>query len=194
MPAGRRDMQVLRHWSVRHAAGLKRFYDAFARTLPYLDRATRLVGRARSERLLTPVERVAKGAIFDCRMCGQCVLSSTGMACPTNCAKEMRNGPCGGVRADGTCEVDPAMRCVWVEATDGRKRIAHGQLASALALPPMDHRMRQRSSWLRLIDGNLPKSIIPEPVEADPGREIHAFEQACRSDRFFTEAASRSSR
>ena len=29
-------------------------------------------------------------------------LPSTGMACPTNCAKQMRNGPCGGVRADGS--------------------------------------------------------------------------------------------
>ena len=62
---------------------------------------------------------LAKRLLVDCKMCGQCVLSSTGMACPTNCAKQMRNGPCGGVRADGTCEVNPAMRCVWVEATDG---------------------------------------------------------------------------
>jgi methylenetetrahydrofolate reductase (NADPH) len=28
----------------------------------------------------------------------------------------------------------------------------------------------------------VPKSIIPEPVETNPGREIHGFEQACRSD------------
>ena len=48
-----------------------------------------------------------KGLLFDCRMCGQCVLSSTGMSCPMNCPKSLRNGPCGGVRADGNCEVKP---------------------------------------------------------------------------------------
>ena len=153
-------MQVLRHWSVRHAAGLKRVYDGFARRLPYLDRATRLVGRARSERVLTPVERVAKGLLFDCRMCGQCVLSSTGMACPTNCAKTMRNGPCGGVRADGACEVDPAMRCVWVEASEGRKVIARGAAAGAMMLAPIDYRFEGRSSWMRVINGDMPPTLV----------------------------------
>ena len=178
-------MQVLRHWSVRHAAGLKRFYDGFARTLPYLDRATRLIGRVRSERVLTPVERVAKGLIFDCQMCGQCVLSSTGMACPTNCAKQMRNGPCGGVRADGTCEVDPAMRCVWVEAGEGRKKIAHTDAAEAVMLAPIDHRFEGRSSWMRVIGGDAPPTLVPPAPEPAPAREhiAHRFERACKSGR-----------
>jgi methylenetetrahydrofolate reductase (NADPH) len=29
------------------------------------------------------------------------------------CIKETRNGPCGGSRVDGTCEVNPDMQCVW---------------------------------------------------------------------------------
>ncbi len=176
-------MQVLRHWSVRHAAGLKRFYDAFARTLPYFDRATRLIGRARSERLLTPIERVAKGAMFDCQMCGQCVLSSTGMACPTNCAKRMRNGPCGGVRADGTCEVDHTMRCVWVEAYDGRKKIAHTDAAEAVMLAPIDHRFEGRSSWMRVIAGDAPETVVTRESVSPREREAHSFEQACKSGR-----------
>jgi methylenetetrahydrofolate reductase (NADPH) len=49
-------------------------------------------------------------------MCGQCVLHSTGMTCPMNCPKTLRNGPCGGVREDGHCEVKPEMRCVWLKA------------------------------------------------------------------------------
>ena len=57
-------------------------------------------------------ERLIKGFLFDCRMCGQCVLSSTGMSCPMNCPKNLRNGPCGGVRDGGFCEVKPQMRCV----------------------------------------------------------------------------------
>ncbi len=39
------------------------------------------------------IERAVKGLLFDCRMCGQCVLSSTGMSCPMNCPKTLRNGP-----------------------------------------------------------------------------------------------------
>ena len=124
---GQRALQTLRHWSVRHASALKRFYDACARFAPYLSRPLQWAGARRMERVLRPLERAAKQLLFDCKMCGQCVLSSTGMACPTNCAKQMRNGPCGGVRADGTCEVNPAMRCVWVEAIDGLKRIGPPQ-------------------------------------------------------------------
>jgi hypothetical protein len=68
---------------------------------------------------ITFVEKHVKGLIFDCRMCGQCVLSSTGMSCPMNCPKQLRNGPCGGVRANGNCEVEPDMPCVWVQAWEG---------------------------------------------------------------------------
>ena len=66
-------------------------------------------------------ERLVKGALFDCKMCGQCVLSSTGMSCPMNCPKNLRNGPCGGVRDNGNCEVRPEMKCVWLEAVAGAR-------------------------------------------------------------------------
>ena len=105
---GHHSMKALRHWSVRHASALKRVYDAGARLALHLRRPLQWLGAHRMERVLRPLERATKQLLVDCKMCGQCVLSSTGMACPTNCAKQMRNGPCGGVRADGTCEVDPA--------------------------------------------------------------------------------------
>jgi hypothetical protein len=111
----------------------------------------RFVGRDRLDRTLRPVQRVLKRTFFDCKMCGQCALSSTGMACPTNCAKNMRNGPCGGVRANGNCEVVPSMRCVWVEATAGRKRLSAARIPSATSLAAMDHRLIGSSSWARVI-------------------------------------------
>lgn len=50
-----------------------------------------------------------------CRTCGDCVLGETGGICPmTQCAKSLRNGPCGGQR-DGKCEVNPEKDCAWIE-------------------------------------------------------------------------------
>ncbi len=69
-------------------------------------------------KLLPIIEHAVKGPVWDCRMCGQCVLHSTGMTCPMTCPKTLRNGPCGGVRENGHCEVVPEMRCVWVKAED----------------------------------------------------------------------------
>jgi 5,10-methylenetetrahydrofolate reductase len=179
-------MKALRYWSVRHAAGLDKLYGFFARIAPSLAPAVGWLGAARLERLLQPVERRAKALMFDCRMCGQCTLASTGMACPTNCAKQMRNGPCGGVRPDGTCEVDPSMRCVWIEALEGQKSIAGPACAGATVLPPIDHSRAGRSTWIRVIEDSAetPRAMVAAPRE----RPMHAFERACRSGRFVVTA------
>ena len=163
---------------------MRRIYDVCARAAPRLGRVVRRLGTGRAEWLMTPVERMAKSLLFDCRMCGQCVLSNTGMACPTNCKKTMRNGPCGGVRPDGTCEVAPDMRCVWLEATEGRKRISGGPLPAAILLPPIDHRRHGRSTWIPLIVGEAEAEPPPPPAASARERPIHSFEEACASGRF----------
>jgi len=61
----------------------------------------------------TALEKLVKGKLFGCRMCAQCALPSTAYACPMTCPKQLRNGPCGGVAANGDCEVYPGVRCVW---------------------------------------------------------------------------------
>ena len=137
----------LRHWSVAHAGGLAAFYARFEAGLKALRPLFARIGWARLERPVAGVERAVKAALFDCRMCGACVLSSTGMACPMNCPKALRNGPCGGVRADGNCEVHPAMPCVWVKAYEGAQ--AMGADLSARN-GPVDHRLRGASSWLKV--------------------------------------------
>ena len=79
-----------------------------------------ILQRPRLERFLTgllvPLEKAFKIPVFGCRMCGQCVLHSTWMVCPMTCPKNLRNGPCGGVRLDGSCEVYPEKKCIWVNA------------------------------------------------------------------------------
>jgi hypothetical protein len=113
----------------------------------------KLLGYQRLERPVAAIERSVKGFLFDCKMCGQCVLSSTGMSCPMNCPKNLRNGPCGGVRANGHCEVKPDMKCVWVQAVAGSQRIPGGPEALAKVQTPVDRRLQGRSSWLRVVRG-----------------------------------------
>jgi hypothetical protein len=143
-------MYAVRRWSVRHARGLARFYAFFETLLVRLNPLWRALGHERIERPVAVVERAVKGLLFDCRMCGQCVLSSTGMSCPMNCPKNLRNGPCGGVRADGHCEVEPEMMCVWVEAFVGAARIPGGLTAIRAVQPAVDRRLEGSSSWLRV--------------------------------------------
>jgi ferredoxin len=50
-----------------------------------------------------------------CGACGDCFLDRTGGICPVvRCAKGLLNGPCGGTRKGGKCEIDPEKDCVWV--------------------------------------------------------------------------------
>jgi Methylene-tetrahydrofolate reductase C terminal len=142
-------MYSLRLWSVRHARGLERVYDAMKPpTLGLLRFTTKLFGR-RLDRPITALEATAKGLFFDCKMCGDCVLSATGMSCPMNCPKTIRNGPCGGVRGNGMCEVRPQMRCVWVSAWEGASRMKGGGAIRELQFA-VDNSRRGQSSWLKL--------------------------------------------
>ena len=78
-------MYAVRQWSVRHARGLNAFYRAFESVLVPLHPLFKRLGYERLERPVAAVERTVKGLLFDCRICGQCILSSTGMSCPMNC-------------------------------------------------------------------------------------------------------------
>ena len=144
-------MYALRQWSVRHAGGMNTFYRGFESVLVALHPLWKLIGYQRLERPVAAVERGLKGMLFDCRMCGQCILSSTGMSCPMNCPKSLRNGPCGGVRANGHCEVRPEMKCVWVEAVAGSARIRGGGDDLARIQHAVDRRLQGKSSWLRVV-------------------------------------------
>jgi hypothetical protein len=101
---------------------------------------------------LTLVEAAVKKPVFGCKLCGQCVLHSTGMTCPMTCPKQLRNGPCGGVRPDGHCEVVPEMPCVWAKAYDRSLRLPWKDELNELR-PPVDNRLWKTSSWRNLASG-----------------------------------------
>lgn len=107
----------------------------------------------RTARVFAAVEAASKGALFDCRMCGQCVLHSTGMTCPMTCPKNLRNGPCGGVRLNGNCEVLPDMPCVWVQAWERSKLLPVYGSQILHVLPPLDQRLAGSSAWINDFSG-----------------------------------------
>jgi ferredoxin len=94
-----------------------------------------------------------------CRHCGTCMLAYTGGICPvTRCAKSLFNGPCGGTRADGSCEVGEGRHCAWVEIHD--RLAAQGRLASIIAIrPPME--------WI----DRGPASLVQRGFEVLPARK-----------------------
>ena len=108
---------------------------------------------SRIEPIVIAIEKVGKGAVFNCKMCGQCILHSTGMTCPMNCPKYLRKGHCGGVRLNGHCEVKPEMVCVWIVAYERSLRMpTYGHEFAALQ-PPLNNQLKGSSSWINMFHG-----------------------------------------
>ena len=143
-------MYKFRQWSVTHARRLESFYHGFEPVLVKLHPLFKALGYGRMEKPVRVVEKAIKSLLFDCQMCGKCALSSTGMSCPMNCPKSIRNGPCGGVRLDGHCEVKPEMRCVWVEAWRGSQQMRDSEAIRQVQIP-VNQLLKGSSSWLRVV-------------------------------------------
>ncbi len=121
-------------------------------------------------KLLATIEHAVKKPIWDCQMCGECVLHETGLTCPMTCPKNLRNGPCGGVREDGNCEVKPDMPCVWVKAHDRSEKMPKSWREHFNDLrPPVDKRLRGSSSWINLVTGR--DKQVPAGWHADEEEE-----------------------
>lgn len=140
-------------WLQNYPHFLERVYQLTEWLFKRLDPAIRRIGYGRIDRWIHVPEAWAKQAVFGCKMCGQCVLHSTGMTCPMNCPKNLRNGPCGGVRSNGHCEVIPEMRCVWVQAYERSLRMpVYGQELLEIQ-PPVNRQLEDSSAWINLLTG-----------------------------------------
>jgi hypothetical protein len=117
-----------------------------------------------AEHGLARSEEVFKGYAFNCQMCGQCILHSTGMTCPMTCPKHLRNGPCGGVRPDGHCEVIPELPCVWVQAWERSRRMLIYADQIKVVQPPVNRALQGTSAWANMIEGR--------DVRTPPGWEM----------------------
>jgi len=145
----------MRRWTVRHARFLTGLYAIVERLFVRLTPLWNRIGLKRLDRVLAFFERPTKKLLFDCRMCGDCLLSSTGMSCPMVCPKNVRNGPCGGVRDNGHCEVDPDMPCVWVDGWEGIKR---NSTVKRYLMPrkQADFDRQGTSAWVRELERRAP--------------------------------------
>lgn len=102
-----------------------------------------------AEQALTTVERVVKGNLFACSMCGNCILQETAFICPLRCPKGLRNGPCGSGSLDHCC-VDPRRPCVWQLIY--RRAEALGRLDRLLEVQaPLDWSRVGRETWGQLV-------------------------------------------
>ena len=140
-------------WLRDHPAALERAYLFTHRLFTRLDPLFARLGYERADRWIRKPEEWGKKLVFDCRMCGQCILHSTGMTCPMTCPKNLRNGPCGGVRANGHCEVKPDMTCIWVEAYERSRLMPHFGDEIMLIQPPVNRRLQGTSAWINMLTG-----------------------------------------
>lgn len=111
------------------------------------------------------LEHAGKSALFGCRDCGDCSLPDIAFLCPESaCAKNQRNGPCGGTR-DGLCEVGD-FPCIWARAYDRLK--TEGRAAELLRHAPVlqDQSLRGTSSWANTWQGrdHLSRPSVPPPA------------------------------
>lgn len=141
----------IRSWVQDKPHVLERAYQFAEWACLQLDPLFSLVGYDRAGRLIRPVEELGKELVFDCRMCGQCILHSTGMTCPMTCPKNLRNGPCGGVRSNGHCEVKPEMRCVWVQAYERSLDMPIYGGEMMVLQPPVNRQLHRTSAWINML-------------------------------------------
>ena len=112
----------------------RRLYERIEAGPPALGRAAHLA------------EQAVKIPMFHCRDCGDCSLPDIAYVCPESmCAKNQRNGPCGGTR-DGLCEVYDT-ECIWSQAYERLK--AYGESDSMLDGPVVvkDNKLNRTSAW-----------------------------------------------
>ncbi len=116
-------------------------HDAARSLFSKIDAAPAPVGRAAHV-----LEQAAKVPMFNCRDCGDCSLPEIAYVCPeSTCAKNQRNGPCGGTR-DGLCEVYDT-ECIWSQAYERLK--AYGEEEAMLTNPVVvkDNALAHTSAW-----------------------------------------------
>jgi methylenetetrahydrofolate reductase (NADH) len=124
--------------------------------------------------LLGPATLYRK-ATLGCVGCGDCLQDHLNYAgCSMRwCYKELRNGPCGGSRVDGSCEARPDRPCIWNQIYLGTLAMGEDPAKFARVLvPPRDWGLDGTNSLANRFAGldNLGKRIDLRSTE-DHGKQ-----------------------
>ena len=122
-------------------------------------------------KLLAPSSLYRK-ALLGCAGCGDCIQEHLDyVGCSMRwCYKELRNGPCGGSRMDGTCEARPELPCIWNRVYLGARALGDDPRKFArVIVPPRDWRLDGTNSLVNRLAGldNLSKRIRVSTSEGD---------------------------
>jgi methylenetetrahydrofolate reductase (NADPH) len=119
---------------------------------------------------LRVLERLSKDVLYRCKDCGDCSLPEIAYLCPeSQCAKNQRNGPCGGTR-EGRCEVDGFGDCIWLRAYERLKHDGQEQHLLDHAPVVQNQGLRRTSAWA---NNWLGRDHVAQP-EADAAAEAPA--------------------
>jgi methylenetetrahydrofolate reductase (NADH) len=98
-------------------------------------------------KVLRTFEQISKVTLYDCKDCGDCSLPDITFLCPeSQCAKNQRNGPCGGTR-DGHCEVEGFGDCIWLRAYERLKYNGNEQQLLNHVPVIQNNKLRRTSAW-----------------------------------------------
>ena len=130
------------------------------------------------DRAVEAVERVVKGPLFGCRMCGNCLLQETAYICPMECPKGLRNGPCGGSTPEH-CYVDTTRPCIWYKIYERAEKMGRSDKLLEV-LPPLDWEKVGTDTWMDVFDhwrqvGGLKATV--KALGAPPKERARAWDQ-----------------
>jgi hypothetical protein len=89
------------------------------------------------------------------------------------CYKELRNGPCGGSRVDGSCEARPDLPCIWNRVYLGTLSMGEDPARFArILVPPRDWCLDRTNALANRFAGldNLSKRMDLRPRKTDESR------------------------
>jgi len=93
-------------------------------------------------------EQVTKMLLYGCQDCGDCALTEMAFCCPkSRCAKQQRNGPCGG-SVNGMCEAYPDEKpCAWTLIYNRMKSDGKLDELRTKYMPPPKSQLAHTSGW-----------------------------------------------
>lgn len=144
---------------------------------PYLPFKKEPFGR----RALETVEKMVKGPLFGCRMCGNCLLQETAFICPMECPKGIRNGPCGG-STEEHCYVDETRPCIWYKIYDRAFKMGREEMLLEV-LPPLDWDKVGGETWIDVIDQVKKvgtKNFVSGMMSRDPAQRTLMWDSVFR--------------